>query len=532
MSLRLTGLYVRCALWYLLAAAVLWLVGIEGIYGHPTPFYAVLFPAFETWLVPGTVLLAMYLLYNGLREMAFAESGPLRWRITLKAIPAVAAALVLAWGASVQATRDGIGVLHVVGDVWAALRWHLLAVGVFTAFAAVWWKMMGRVDWFGKGPPKQWSRRMVAGLVVFCFMFSGAVAMVRGGTKGISSPYERHGYEYVDDIGIRPSIRALFRDYAELHPHLSMHAKVHPPGPIVMLWLMSYVVLSRSAMVLALGTMAVGSLGIIPLYLWARDLSNERVALTCATLYTLMPSIVLFTATSADIMFMPLTLTTLFLFWRAIHLRSIPYAAVAGAMYAVLSLTSFSLIAIGAFFGFVGLWRLSHRGMRLAVVQTAAVMLITFLAVHVAVRWWSGFDIIECFRMSRAQFDEDQFHVDMVTPRFSGWTWRFINPLCWVFFAGIPVSVLFFWRLARPERASKGMFITFGLTLVVLTLLYLARGEGERSAMYVLPFVVLPAAHLLDQLGKTARSYGPMVATFVFLGVQCWLIESCLYTYW
>jgi hypothetical protein len=70
------------------------------------------------------------------------------------------------------------------------------------------------------------------------------------------------------------------------------------------------------------------------------------------------------------------------------------------------------------------------------------------------------------------------------------------------------------------------------MTLFVLNLLYLARGEGERSAMYVLPFMVIPAAHLLHECCVRSRSVGPAAVTFAFLAIQSWAIETCLYTYW
>ena len=109
---------------------------------------------------------------------------------------------------------------------------------------------------------------------------------------------------------------------------------------------------------------------------------------------------------------------------------------------------------------------------------------------------------------------------------------KFFNPLCWFFYAGIPVSILFLWRLLKPDAEAKPLFITFALTLLVITPLYLARGEGERSAMYVLPFIAIPAAHMIDQVCKSARSLQPLAMTLLFLAAQCWLIESYLYTYW
>jgi hypothetical protein len=68
--------------------------------------------------------------------------------------------------------------------------------------------------------------------------------------------------------------------------------------------------------------------------------------------------------------------------------------------------------------------------------------------------------------------------------------------------------------------------------LIVLAALYLARGEGERSAMYVLPFVLMPAARQLDQLGANARSHGPLLAMLAILAAQSWSVETLLFTYW
>ena len=322
------------------------------------------------------------------------------------------------------------------------------------------------------------------------------------------------------------SIRGLLRDYNELHPHLSTHAKVHPPGPIVVLWMLSYAVLSRGPLMLSPGHHRRGKpRGHPPCSIGVRDLTSERTAFTCSFLYVLVPTTVLFTATSADILFIPFVTATLFTFWRALDrsaMASLGYAAAAGILYAILSLLSFSLIGLGAFFGLAGLWRLTQRGKRAAVVRTGVVMVAAFLLTHLAVRLWSGFDVVACFHICKAQFDEDQLNLNIFRPRYPSWVYRFLNPACWAFFAGVPVTVLFVWRLFRPEKDTRGLFVVFALTLVALDLLYLARGEGERSAMYILllPFMAVPAAHLLDQLGRRVRSTTPLTVTLVFLALS------------
>jgi hypothetical protein len=540
---RLAGIYSRTLAWYVLGVAVLWVVGVEASYGCPTPFYALLEPAFDSLLVPIVAVGLMYGAYVGLRRH-FGTDTATGGRIRVFVAWGVWVAVVVSAFAFETRTSNTVTSTLLLHE-WDQIRWHVLALLVFVVFFAGLLTLLQQVN----ESEDEWSPRatawFLAGVVLFAFLFAGSIAMIRNGLSGITQAYQRHGYEYISDIGVTGTIRALFRDYLKVRPYLSMHAKVHPPGPIVLLWLLSYVA-GQEPLGLSLATMVVGVCGIVPLYFWARELAGRRVALTCCVLYGLMPSIVLFTATSADIAFTPFSLATLFLFWRALHRRSWPYALAAGAGYALLSLLSFSLVSLGAFFVFVGLWRLAEPRWRGAVIQTAVVMALGFLAVHLALRWWSGFDVIACFHACREQFNLDQANVDRLTPRFPSWTWEILNPLCWFFFAGIPVSLLFTWRLAtwsssgdvpsdtpnpKPQTPNPTLIIC-GLTLLVLSLLYLGRGEGERSAMYVLPFVALPAAHLLDQMGRMARSYGPLGATCAFLAFQCWLTESLLYTFW
>lgn len=285
-------------------------------------------------------------------------------------------------------------------------------------------------------------------------------------------------------------------------------------------------------MPLSLATILFSALAIFPLYGWIKRIAGQRCALIACLCYTLAPSIVLFTATSADALFTPFTLSTLYCFERAIRTRSARFALLAGAGYGCMALLKFSLIGIGVWFGLVGLWMLLKPETRWNVVKTAALMIVAALGVIGFVYLWSGFNIVETFHVAKAQFDTDQRHLDELTPRLPAWTYRFLNPLCWFYFAGIPLSLLAIRELFRGDQAHRATWIIVALTLLVLNLLYLARGEGERSAMYMIPFIVLPAAHHVERCIIAGKSAKVLWATALFLMFQCWFTETFFYTYW
>ncbi|MBI2434691.1 MAG: glycosyltransferase family 39 protein, partial [Candidatus Hydrogenedentes bacterium] len=520
---RLAGLYTRTMIWYLGGVLLLWLLGLEGIYGHPTPFYAAYAPAFQTLAVP--LLLGVLVLGLIWWTQAAPLPGPRTLLLAVCAAAALAALVVLYDQKHLDA-----GAGAVAGKALLSLFAQLPGVAVALAGWAALNRLLRDRDWFSWEPSPRERRWFLAGVFLFLVSISMALAMMRGGLGGISQAYARDTYEYVGDIGKTSSIRSLFTRYVEIHDFLSMHAKVHPPGPIALLWFISYFV-GRTALALSVATVLLGSLAVFPLYFWARGRFGEPAARTACLLYALVPSIVLFTATSADILFTPLTLATLWIFDRALERSSSRDAVLAGLLYGLLTILSFSLAGIGVYFALVGVWYCLLRRWK-AVIKTAVIMFSSLAVFHLLLYAWSGYDSLETFHLAMKQFKLDQHHLDLVTPRLAAWTYRFWNPLAWFFFAGIPVSLLFLWRLWRPEASIRALVVIFLLTLAAFDCLYFARGEGERSALYIFPFLVLPAAHGLDACGRVARSTTPLMTTLGFLAFQCWLVEAYFYTYW
>lgn len=444
--------------------------------------------------------------------------------------------VVLMWLGGIEAITDHLtpfyALVHPTILQGEHVLWHLQSLVVLSL--AVWFslKMLNTYSLLEESVPEAKTQRR---FIVCCFVLAVvvpiSVAMMRGGLDGITMAYSRYRYEYISDIGKGGTIQGLFTQFEQIQAYLSMHAKVHPPGPIVILWIISYGV-GQSPLMLSLGTIVFGATSVVPFYYWMRDMFNVRVAAHATLLYVFVPTVVIFTATSADILFMPFTITTLWLFWRSITRGSLRYALGAGIVYGLCTLLSFSLISLGAFFGLVGLWKLRESETRLHVIVTASGMVMGLLGLHFAVYFWSDFNVLHVFEMCKAQFDLDQIHLDLETPRYASWIFKFINPLCWFYFVGIPVSVLALKQVFARSGEHRAMFIIIALTLMALNLLYLARGEGERSAMYIIPFVVIPAGYYLSQVTQRTASTQALGITLALLALQCWLTEAVLYTYW
>ena len=396
-----------------LLMAALWGVGFESIYYHVTPLYALYMPVFTRWWAP-VLMMGVVAAAGMLWRRAFLPAQPVPVGL---GVFGGTIAIVMAYAAWTNES-PALSLTGVLGT-------HLLAVAVFGAAFAGLTYALRRWHWPAEEPDARQTRWLLVGLVVFAFVFPACIAMLRGGATGVAQAYLRYETEYINDIGRGMSIRGLFHDYLKMHPYLTLHSKAHPPGPIAILWLWSYVV-GRSALGLSLATLAMAAAAVVPLFHWVGDMLGKKTAITTSVVFVSMPSIVLFSATSADIIFMAMAIATLFLFWRALHRNALGYQMGAGAMYAACSLTSFTLISLGAFFAFAALLRLRNR--RGAVIQTAGVMVVVFLGVHVLVRVWSGFDVVAVFQACLAQFQHDQFSLDLQEPRYAGWVYRFLNP--------------------------------------------------------------------------------------------------------
>ena len=70
------------------------------------------------------------------------------------------------------------------------------------------------------------------------------------------------------------------------------------------------------------------------------------------------------------------------------------------------------------------------------------------------------------------------------------------------------------------------------LTLLFLNLIVPARGEMERTGLYMYPLLIAPAAHLLTVRWQESKSDAVLASVLGFLAFQAWLTEYLFAGYW
>jgi len=487
---------------------IVYSIGIEPIYRHITPFYALWKPIHHSYLfslqLPLSILIGTILIYY---------ANKLSYKILIASILSILY-VIFYFLLTKKISSQLIYELVVLLTVTCILPYltNICFNKKVESFKNIW--------------------ILLVGIYLFYICISFEVAAIRGGIDVISQPYQRTKYEYIGDIGITKSIYELFNRYHEIQPYMSLHARLAPPGPLSLLWLVSYLI-GNSPLSLSIFTVLFGGLAIFPLFLWIKELSEKQVktALGGTLLYAIIPSLVLFCATSTEILYMPFLFLSLWGFEKAINSHSILYIFFAGILFAILSLFKFTLLSVAIYFILRGLLSLYERKTPfLRLVLLSLSMLIGFFSFYLILCSFTGYKPIRVFLQSQKMFNEDMFALQSISQRYSLWWFKLFTPWSWIYFTGIPIFLGFLFQIKTTQKHDLLEYSLFLATLLVLDIAYIAPGEGERSALYIFPFFLIPALRYWGTKSKDNPNL--MIIVSAFMIFQAVLTESLFYTYW
>ena len=319
---------------------------------------------------------------------------------------------------------------------------------------------------------------------------------------------------------------------------LSFHAATHPPGGVLFLWLAS-LPFGHALWSAVVATVTFAGLSLAPLFLVARRLYGDSVARRALALYLLAPNIVLFTTTSMDGPFSVFPVTSLWLFYEAAFETGPRPSARGVALGAAVALSAFMTYAsclMGLFFGVTAAlsWVADRERLR-RMLWSLAAALSTFVALFAALQLSTGFRPIRALRLSLARDEAGMGSGYENLERFL--QIGFCNLLAFLLAAGIPLTVLWLLELRRALaarlRGSSDVFVVASAaTLLLAAFSTLFTAEVERIWLFLVPFLVIPAAKRLDEWRRLTASDAPFYAVAVLLCAQTVGFEVVLNTRW
>jgi hypothetical protein len=368
----------------------------------------------------------------------------------------------------------------------------------------------------------------LAALVAFTWVFAVSLAVNAAGASALRAPFE-NSLDYWVNVPLADELgpRVFAERYAELSSQLSAHARVHPPGAVLLLWSVARIT-GGSLTAVAAVTSLLGALVAVPTYAIATEFAGPRAARHAAILVAASPGVLLFAATSMDAVFMTVLAGAFVCVVRAP--RSAGWAAAGGAAIAVGALFTFAALALGLVGIGAGLRWMSlrrddpHRRRRVLI--RAAVALGAFVATVWLMRAVLGADLVATFRSAT------EAHLADPSRDRSAIYWVVGNIAAFLISAGIPLATLLIegTRDALRRRLPSMAAILWGVVLV-MTISGLFRGEVDHIWLFLVPLVAVEAGTRLAERTRSA-AHGILAVAVVLALSQAVGIQLLLDTHW
>ena len=469
-----------------------------------------------------------------------------RWMIAASALPTLGYVLLLL----VQPTRDGLILWPRAFDAsFAALAPLVLVTAAYAAASAVLLR-----GW--SSAPSHWQRGALSVLVI-----TGGLAlqwaMVRVTHVDVFEEILRRTYAWKTGgywtvgAGVTDVVDFIGR-YVERAPGYPVHQMRHPPGLSLIFWLGTrmFEQMPGAAQVLATwaapqscqslvrvdvpaAQMASGVFGafveivaavaaVIPLYALVRRTVGERAAAFAALAYSLTPGFSIWVS-QLDRGIAIFTPAVLLLCENFVRTRRIAWMAAAGVLLSFATFLTFGAAPIGLIAAVYTLSRMMPtrrddlRATAFALVRGGAAAVIGVASLWIVAYASTGLNAVALYDVV---FDS---HLGI---EFPFWPFVFWHPWDIVTMAGLSVVAAAFFGLrrirARDDDSSFAFSAAFVLSLLILSLVHVARGETGRVWLYFTPIAVAAAAAMLRDRVRV------MLAVFALLGMQTVVMGAVL----
>jgi methylthioxylose transferase len=368
-------------------------------------------------------------------------------------------------------------------------------------------------------------RAWLAGSLLAAFVLDLAVAAMAGGPVAWPAPLATSG-EYPAAVPGLGSIPAFLRHFAERVPSLPDYAAQHPPGATLF-----YAIVDRVWPGLegaAVATVAAACLGLLVVASLARDELAEAGERWAVVYWALAPAVVLYAATSADAMWVPVLAGAAVAAHRGLQRRSVAWTLAGGALLWLASMMTFAAVLVLPFL------LVRAAGVALGpggrgegawgwVLRWGFLTAATVLALVLALWLTAGYDVVAAVRAV-----SDFWSTAPGTRTRSWWKWAGGDLVAFAAILGVPLTAALVagtWTSLR-RRAWWSLEAATLASLLAGAMWGHTRGEVERMWQFLVPFAVVVAVRQLLRW----RASLPLVATVLL--VQTVAIQLLFFTRW
>ena len=431
---------------------------------------------------------------------------------------------------------------------------HLLPFATVTAYVAILALIWRRVRPGVTEPNRAWTIRVLV-LLAVCVPLLQAALLYPESPDVLRPLFYRTisaGASGVFTVGSRIQEPLTFlRAYPKLMPTFPVHPQRYPPGLAMLFYVarrifaaaptladpigfglrrtqchdLALMRLSNATLASAIIQMTlpiVSGLIVFPLYGLGRAIAGKRAGLLAAGLYPLIPSFALWSG-RWDAFYPLLTCAASYCFYAGLTRDRPLQLAIAGLTLSLTTFLTFGVVVMLMPLGLIGvLWALTSpnqpgvKRLGIGALCFFAGLILPWATYRLAV----GHGFLAIWRVSMS------YHLGLARDY---WTWLGYHLYDFFLFLGLPISGLFILAIPgaiRRPGAGRGILtLAWGVSLLVLVLSGVARGEVARVWLFLTPFPVIAAASTLADGASSPRRWLSVAA---LLAVQLLVFNAFL----
>ena len=387
------------------------------------------------------------------------------------------------------------------------------------------------IQYYYRSKPRSLNIYMIVLFGTLLIIFTN---LISGWDIGIVSTIGSNGEIYTDAIQIVNPI-SFISDFESLQDFLSVHARTHPPGAVLTIYLLY--ILFNSPGIIAIAICVISAM--LSAYFLNGIFKNffeGEIPKYMVFLYLLLPAIQVYYLANIYAIVATLVIGLIYFYFRESKIISVIGCIICGFLASFISFMALFIVICLCFYELFNLRRkgllrrnafFTKEGIKnmLRDSQRLLAMILGIIGIYGILLFALGFNYINSFITAMAA--ETTQGWELVSNPFEYFATRIKNIMDILMFFG-PVLIVLFYKGFKSLKNQKSLTDTSAqlyhlVSAAILTLLIIFalgaydHGETARAAMFIYPFLLIPIAFYINNFnGRISRSEMGLLLFVVF----------------